>query len=339
MKCERCKYYALQKQLLAEYPDGDFPQSRARPLYMACFTCSHGCVDSEGASRCQTYTDKSKLEKKIASLEKTVGQLTLKAADKPDLYSYNLSKKRAELADAKSELEKCYTRCRTCNRTSDDNPSHYGVSFVSIDSRGRTCDTMPSCRRSSVSGETHSDDSATDATVGEWMLSKRLDINRPSKGGVTKLPYDIEDRMRVELANYSGNTSLVDKMLLAVLMTQKPYGRTNECFNPVDFAKLRWMFYFDAAGRRHNTDFSRFLISCGWRPPESGKCGISKQAVHYRFKTIVRKMPVLAAIAHGQMGKGKGGGATHGQASGASKKGARQIQADLFDASFDEPVE
>ena len=292
-RCERCEVNALKDQLLAEFPNGDIPDERARPLYTACYICSHGCLKASGESACENYTARTKtLPRRIAVLEKAVQGLVAEHARRPDLYAHALAKKRAELSEARAALDESVARCRRCSRTSDDNPQHNGVVFVSFDAG----------TDASASGQ----QSQGNTSLRGWMERKRLgapaDGSAPARA--TRLPVEFEDRLRTELANYSDGLSLTDKMLVAVLMTRKAGGRTDERYSLIDFAKLRWMFRFDAAGRRHHTDFSRFLVSCGWTPPQEGKCGVSRQTIGLRFKNIVRKLPVLTAVAHGQIGKG-----------------------------------
>lgn len=292
-RCERCRVNALKEQLLAEFPDGDIPDERARPLYTSCYICSHGCLRASGESACENYTARTKtLPRRIAALEKAVSAAASDAARRPDLYAHALAKKRAELKEARDALAESAEKCRRCSRSADDNPQNNGVTFVSFDAGGDA----------SSSGQQPDGNTS----LRGWMEGKRLvapSDTSPSPR-VTRLPAEFEDRLRIELANYSDSLSLVDKMLVAVLMTRKAGGRTNERYSLIDFAKLRWMFRIDAAGRRHHTDFSRFLVSCGWTPPPDGKCGVSRQTIGLRFKNAVRKLPILTAVAHGQIGKG-----------------------------------
>lgn len=53
--------------------------------------------------------------------------------------------------------------------------------------------------------------------------------------------------------------------------------------------------------------------------------GITKQAAHARFLRIVKKMPILMAVAHGTIGKGGGGGA------GRAERDTTQLDFGFFD--------
>jgi hypothetical protein len=118
----------------------------------------------------------------------------------------------------------------------------------------------------------------------------------------------------------------VDKLLVIVLLTRKPQGALDERYNLEDFAKLNWISCTDAQGRRHETDFARFLRACGWGPvSEEGKTGVSIQAVSQRFQRIIAKVPALAAVAHGQINQPRGDGSGR-RAREASRKRNRRSE-------------
>lgn len=299
MQCKRCQINALKDQLLAQYPNGDIPPSKAQPLYARCIICSHGCRDAKGKSRCDTFTRKTQLETKLPALVQDVAKLKKIAQRNPALYGFALTKKQRELDDARQAFAACRQACLHCDRSADDNPSNEGICFVSRDAATAAAD----------SGD------ADNRALGDWMTNKSVlrDPNIAPGGlpvprlrtdsGISALPPEAEDALRKELANFSGQASLVDKILAAVLLTQKPRGRTNECYNLSDFAKLRWIFDEDRSHKIYETEVSRFLRACGWVPKTElpggsrARLGISKQAVSVRFKNLVRKVPFLAAVA------------------------------------------
>ena len=95
------------------------------------------------------------------------------------------------------------------------------------------------------------------------------------KGRVTSLPLEVEDALRHEICNLSGKLDHVDRALVFFLMA----GGTL-----TDFGKMKWV-------------------------PKEFFSTMSKQCVYGRYKKIVRAVPILASVAHGMIGKGKGGGA------------------------------
>ena len=279
MQCEKCKVKAQLDELLARHPDGNAPEEERSRLIDACVVCSHGCVDAKGKPRCRLYPRKTALQKELAKLKKALSERALavenlKRKGNPDLYGYALAVETGRYNADRTFLEsrqKAYDailrECAECNRSSDDNPSNSGQSFVSIDE--------------GTSGDPLSD---TNDAIADWILEKRItnrstdpDSVRPVR--ITSLPEQVEDTLRMQLSAFS-QLDLADKFLVCVLMTNKP--RSNDRFYSIaDFAKK----------------FAPYVFG---RP-------ISKQAAHARYVRVVKRMPILAAIAHGQIGKGKGG--------------------------------
>lgn len=107
----------------------------------------------------------------------------------------------------------------------------------------------------------------------------------------TNLPHDVEETLRRELCNLCGKLDHVDRALVFFLMN----GGTL-----TDFGKMRWV-------------------------PQEFFSTMSKQCVYARYKKIVREVPVLSAVAHGMIGKGKGGGAKPRKGSGS-----HLVQQELF---------
>lgn len=105
---------------------------------------------------------------------------------------------------------------------------------------------------------------------------------RPSEdtdGKFTKrLNNEQEDELKRELANFASNLDLIDRELAVFLINGGSL---------VDFGRMEW---------------AKKYIKTISRP-------MTKQAVHGRYKRIVKAMPLLKAVAHGTIGKGKGGGA------------------------------
>lgn len=115
------------------------------------------------------------------------------------------------------------------------------------------------------------------------------DENECGKSVTLKLPQDIEDALRQELCNLSGKLDHVDRALVFFLMA----GGTM-----TDFGKMKWV-------------------------PKEFSQTMSKQCVYGRYKKIVKAVPILSAVAHGMIGKGKGGGAK-------PKKAKTVFQPELF---------
>ena len=197
----------------------------------------------------------------------------------PTLAPRIVSSDPAAVAALKAELAQIITaHCSRCDQSQDDNPSHRGITFVSKDA------------------DNGSDD--PNVQLEDWLLAqKETDALEVYRSGCTALPADIENAFRVQLTEFA-QLSVYDKLLVCVLMSQKP-GYTNRYYTLADFARLRWL---------NNPETAKIFAQCGINLTLTGD-GISKQAAHVRYGNIVRKIPALAAIAHGQIGKGKGGGA------------------------------
>lgn len=338
MEChQKCKIRAQQEELKSEYPDGDIPFERAKPLWEACIVCSHGCAGtrrtetSPGRKPCKTYISKRQLEANQKKLEDEVAKIKRKAEACPDLYSFVLGKKEAALQEVKKLLAACLRTCSVCSHSADDNPSRSGETFVSIDSN--------------LTGNGKSNNAAEDedgehqsTSLGDYILTHRVgadddefNFDEPEEKRAAEnytvtatLPPDVEDRLRIMMTDFSCSLSLVDKLLIIILLTRKPHGDLNERYSLEDFAKLNWITYTDKKGRVQETDFARFLRACGWGPLAHREgSGVSKQAVSQRYQRIVAKIPALKAVAHGQIGKPRGDGSGRRARQVSRQKGKR----------------
>ena len=333
MVCSRCKVKALKDRLLSQHPDGDLPPAESEPLIEACIVCSHGCMDAKGKPRCAVYRRKCHVRKTIAALTEEIAELAPNAERRPDLYGFALSQKNSALAEHQKALAAVLRECSFCDRSNDDNPQHNGVTFFSLDASPAEAVDSSSTNASS----------AQCPNSRSWLYSRALPRQTPS-ARVSALPPDIEDKWRVELANFTGE-SLVTKFLVCLLLSRKPSGAF---YNLSDFANLRWLHTRDAAGHLHDTEFTRFLYAAGYRlvPTDEFLAAhrddpdahphVSKQSVHFRFKTLVRKMPTIAAVSHGQIGRGSGGSPRR-VAANASADGYAADSADTFASDADTP--
>ena len=112
----------------------------------------------------------------------------------------------------------------------------------------------------------------SDASVSDFLISHRIDnINAShghSSGSVTSLPPDVEDSLRQQIASFA-SLSFMDVCLVAHLINGGSLA---------SFATMNW------------------IPSLPIDPHTGRPSHISRQAVHSRFKAIVRKVPTLAAI-------------------------------------------
>lgn len=340
MVCSRCKVKALKDRLLSQHPDGDLPPAESEPLIEACIVCSHGCIDAKGKPRCAVYRRKCHVRKTIAALTEEIAELAPNAERRPDLYSLALSRKQSELDASQKALASVLRECSFCDRSNDDNPQHNGVTFFSLDASPAEIPTE-GLSSSTTDSATASGDCPTSTS---WLYKHALPRSSRTSPAVSALPPDVEDKWRVELANFTGE-SLVTKFLVCLLLSRKPSGAF---YNLSDFANLRWLHTRDAAGHLHDTEFTRFLYAAGYRlvPTDEFLAAhkddpdahphVSKQSVHFRFKTLVRKMPTIAAVSHGQIGKGNGGSPRR-VAANASADGCAADSADSFPSDADTP--
>lgn len=288
MHCRKCKTYARKNELLARYPDGCIPEDLRMQLIDACIVCSHGCVNAKGKPRCRHYRVKVALGKEVAKAEKSVAAIRseiarLESKGREDLYGYSIAVQKGKLkAEEASLREKTAAYEDVLRECSECTQS-------SDDFPSNSGQTFISIDEG-VSGDSLAD--VNDA-LQDHILSQRIDTTTPSPRA-TSLPPDVEDRLRKELASFT-QLDMADKFLVCVLMTAKK-GHNDRFHSITDFAK----------------DFAPYVFG---RP-------ISKQAAHARFVRVVKRVPILAAIAHGQIGKGKGGGAKRSQ-SGSEE---RQIE-------------
>ena len=339
MVCSRCKVKALKDRLLSQHPDGDIPPAESEPLIEACIVCSHGCMDAKGKPRCAVYRRKCQARKTIAALTEKIAELAPNAERRPDLYGFALSQKKSALAEQQKTLAAVLRECSFCDRSSDDNPQHNGVTFFSLDASPVEIPTDGTLSKSD--GDFSSESCPQSAS---WLYRHALPQNSSNQSRATSLPPDIEDKWRIELANFTGE-SLVTKFLVCLLLSRKPSGAF---YNLSDFANLRWLHTRDAAGHLHDTEFTRFLYAAGYRlvPTDEFLAAhrddpdahphVSKQSVHFRFKTLVRKMPTIAAVSHGQIGRGSGGSPRR-IAANASADGYAADSADTSASDADTP--
>ena len=177
--------------------------------------------------------------------------------------------------------------CYTCSKVSDDdNPSHHGQVFVSLDSGNCQAD-------SGRAKSTHTDDNivlsradwlnnhrSPDAIESTYGTDPRINVEMAEEKGVyeainsqpvSKLPLEIEDTLRKEFAKFV-QLDILDKILVACVMSG---------MNIAEFAKMLWLPYSIVDPKTKTI-----------RP-------ITKQAAHARWKGIVARFPVFASIASG----------------------------------------
>lgn len=194
-------------------------------------------------------------------------------------------------ADMLPQVEKLRTAfmavCYTCSRVSnDDNPSHHGQVFVSLDSGNCQAD-------SGRAKSTHTDDNVVlsradwlnnhrspDAVEPTYGTDPRINVEMAEEKGVyeainsqsvSRLPLEIEDTLRKEFAKFV-QLDILDKILVACVMSG---------MNIAEFAKMLWLPYSIVDPKTKTI-----------RP-------ITKQAAHARWKGIVARFPVFASIAAG----------------------------------------
>lgn len=280
MHCRKCKIYARKNELLSKFPDGRIPDEQRMHLINACIACSHGCVNAKGNPRCRLYRHRIALGREVVRLEKSVAAMKtkivrLEAKGNDDLYGFTIATQKGKL-----KAEEIFLRNRV---------GAYEAVLRECSECTRSSDDFPSnsgqtfiSMDEGVSGDSLSD--ANDA-LQDYILSKRIDGTAPSPRA-TPLPPDVEDRLRKEIATFT-QLDMADKFLVCALMTLKP-GSNDRFYSITDFAK----------------EFAPYIF---------GRA-ISKQAAHARFVRVVRRIPVLAAIAHGQICRVKGGGTGKGVA-------------------------
>lgn len=158
-------------------------------------------------------------------------------------------------------------KCRRCPLT-DDNPSHSGKDVISFDAAEEPDLILP-----------HADPFAFNADRPEGADSRDFDTPESDsqrvcrKSVTTRLPPAVEEALREEICNLSGKLDHVDRALVFFLMAGG---------SMTDFGKMKWV-------------------------PKEFFETMSKQAVYGRYKRIVKAVPILTAVAHGMIGKGKGG--------------------------------
>ena len=152
--------------------------------------------------------------------------------------------------------------CAQC--TDDDNPSNQGQSFVSLDNDSTSDDSRAASRSS------HRSSPPQTASVADYLISRRRpDVHALDPHGCTTLPPDIEETLKRQFANFA-SLSPMDLCLVAHLMAGGSFAT---------FASMTWLPHLP------------------YDPQTLQPIPVSRQAVHARFRNIVRKMPVLSVIA------------------------------------------
>lgn len=152
--------------------------------------------------------------------------------------------------------------CAQC--TDDDNPSNQGQSFVSLDNDSSSADAR------STSHSAHRSQAPQTSSVADYLISQRRpDVHALDPHGCTTLPPDIEETLKRQFANFA-SLSPMDLCLVAHLMAGGSFAT---------FATMAWLPHLP------------------YDPQTLQPIPVSRQAVHARFRNIVRKMPVLSVIA------------------------------------------
>ncbi|MCQ2299884.1 MAG: hypothetical protein MJZ81_07170 [Bacteroidales bacterium] len=173
------------------------------------------------------------------------------------------------IADALSAV------CLKCSATSDDdNLSHHGQTFVSIDSTIES----PSGRRtgSSASEFILSQRSPDAAAPAYGRFDDSFDRPPPSDASsedetsrTTGLPASVEDALKRQFANFR-SLSVLDLCLLSHMLSGGSLA---------SFASMSW------------------LPRLPYDPTTLQPIPITRQAAHARFRSICRRIPVLAVLA------------------------------------------
>lgn len=208
----------------------------------------------------------------------------------------SIQKDTQDLMPAVEKLQDAFRAvCLTCSRVSnDDNPSNHGQTFVSLDSGNCQAD-------SGRAKSTATDDNIVQARA-DWIgLHKSPDVEESSYGGdpasilmqeeepeilerklmstVTRLPPEIEDKLRAEFSNFVA-LDIIDKMLVSCIMSG---------MNVAEFAKMLWLPYS--------------LVDPVTRQVKS----VTKQAMHARWKNVCKRFPIFMSIAANSMKDGENG--------------------------------
>lgn len=214
------------------------------------------------------------------------------------------------LADAQAQIELIHARqCAKCTRcpNDDDNPSHGGKSVVSFDAVEKTDADSPAPDKDSPLADidpTYGQVSPKEADQGftnaqfDVMDDPAHDPRSPEMRGentasaptrprrprptvkdteyrqvTARLSSTAEEALVRELATYRRELSLRDMLLVSCLL---------KGISLIEFGEMKWV-------------------------PEDLLKEASKQTVSQQFKRIVKRMPTLVAVAHGQIARGKGG--------------------------------
>jgi len=199
----------------------------------------------------------------------------------------HIPKKHMTVIQAEEERELLKrTKCGKCTHcpSTDDEYCHSGRSVMSFDAAEEPDTIQP----------------FFDPLAFQKQERDPRDFDEPvdpreerTKGSVTKmLAPEVEELLRQQIMDFHHHLDFIDRELVFQLMEGKTL---------VDFAKMGW---------------AEPVIKALSQP-------MTKQAVWGRYKRIVKRVPILAAVAHGMIGKGKGG-AKHKQ------KNQPFIQQDLF---------
>lgn len=148
--------------------------------------------------------------------------------------------------------------CVKCAKTAhDENPSNHGRDFVSLDS----------------AIESRGYSSGSPSSAFDFLMSRQAPDVRPPAVEVApfsdSVPESVQHTLRVQLANLSA-LSPMDLCLIAHLLGGGTFA---------SFGRMDWL---------HSLPFD---------PVTARPVAISRQAAYSRFRSICRKIPVLAAIA------------------------------------------
>ena len=286
MECHRCKTAELINESQKCFK-GEIPEEIRGILQDICLCCSHGCrtcrnVVRRGGRRRSVYAHKRALQEAILRYEcvirggKGAAEALASLSVSPNRQAQKSAPSRVpptragepdSVIAAKAELANLLrSYCYRCEQSQDDNPAHRGITFVSKDAGNGTDDP--------------------NVQLEDWLLAQReTDANEAYRDGCTDLPPDVENKLRVQLAAFA-QLSFYDKMLVCVLLTMKP-GTTNRHYTLAEFARLDWLW---------DPEISRVFSLSGLRLSVEG-AGLSKQAAHTRYRSIVARVPTLASVA------------------------------------------
>lgn len=292
MECHVCKTAELIALVRARYGKR-IPINVRNAILESCITCAHRCricktkVMSEGGGEpVSVYRRKRQLRRQIERLTgkpeylpvalRGYGRKTLNDPNAAPILLPEFSREDPlEVMRAKVELADILRGyCWSCIQTYDDNPTNRGETFISFEALQDVLCHSP------------------DVQFTKWLRTKiRAEVQTTCGDNRSYLPPDVEDRIREQLAAFSG-LSIVDKLFVSVLMTKKDRARSGY-YNPTDFARLTWLRSPKVA-----SSFAKWGIEL-----RVTGTGLRRQSGQSRFQSLIRKMPAFAAIAAESRGK------------------------------------